>query len=164
VYRGETKHPLEPVGRLLDRASQATRTLARYRNRLDVETAVLSRHEIDDLVTVRDVATVLQRCEMLRRIADELARTILELGSAGRVGSHAQPPLTVRVRPRGYRLLGRVPRLSDGVIDHVVDHFGSLSQVLDASVSELTAVEGVGEVRARAIRDGLGRVVEAVTA
>src|SRR4051794_19834497 len=59
VYRGDVKHPLEQVGRLLDRASQALQTLRRYRGRLDVETALLSRHEIDDQVSVRDVAVVL---------------------------------------------------------------------------------------------------------
>ena len=44
-------------------------TLERYKSRLDEVTGTLSALEIEDLVTVRDVANVLQRLEMVRRIA-----------------------------------------------------------------------------------------------
>jgi diadenylate cyclase len=67
------------------------------------------------------------------------------------------------LHPRGFRLLSRIPRLSDGVIDHVVEHFGSLSKLRNATVSQLTEVDGVGDVRARAIREGLSRVMEGVS-
>ena len=56
VYRGDLKHPLEPIPRLLSRANQALQTLERYKNRLDEVTSGLSTVEVEDLVTVRDVA------------------------------------------------------------------------------------------------------------
>jgi diadenylate cyclase len=64
------------------------------------------------------------------------------------------------VSPRGFRLLARVPRLPDLVIDRLVDHFGGLQRLLAASIDDLQAVEGVGEARARTIREGLSRLAE----
>jgi diadenylate cyclase len=85
LYRGDNKHPLESVARLIGRANQALQTLERYRNRLDTVTNSLSALEVEDLVTVRDVVTVLQRAEMVRRIAEEVEGYIVELGSDGRL-------------------------------------------------------------------------------
>jgi diadenylate cyclase len=69
-------------------------------------------------------------------------------------------PLDLSVQPRGYRVLSRVPRLPDSVIRHVVRDFGSLDAVVRASHRELEAVDGVGSVRAREIREGLRRLQE----
>jgi diadenylate cyclase len=85
LYRGDDKHPLESVARLIGRANQALQTLERYRDRLDTVTNALSALEVEDLVTVRDVVTVLQRAEMVRRIAEEVEGYIVELGSDGRL-------------------------------------------------------------------------------
>src|SRR5437763_5432079 len=85
VYVGDLKHPLEPIQRLLTRANQALQTLERYKNRLDTVSGSLSALEVEDLVTVRDVATVLQRAEMVRRIAEEIEGYIVELGTDGRL-------------------------------------------------------------------------------
>ncbi len=85
VYRNDLKHPLEPIPRLLNRANQALQTLERYKNRLDTVSGSLSALEVEDLVTVRDVVTVLQRAEMVRRIAEEIDGYIVELGTDGRL-------------------------------------------------------------------------------
>src|SRR5437660_4304222 len=85
VYRHDIKHPLEPIPRLLNRANQALQTLERYKNRLDTVSASLSALEVEDLVTMRDVVTVLQRAEMVRRIAEEVDSYIVELGVDGRL-------------------------------------------------------------------------------
>src|SRR5687768_11630179 len=85
VYRNDLKHPLEPIPRLLNRANQALQTLERYKNRLDTVSSSLSALEVEDLVTVRDVVTVLQRTEMVRRIAEEIDGYIVELGTDGRL-------------------------------------------------------------------------------
>jgi diadenylate cyclase len=85
VYRNDQKHPLEPIPRLLARANQALQTLERYKNRLDGVSGALSALEVEDLVTVRDVVTVLQRAEMVRRIAEEIEGYIVELGVDGRL-------------------------------------------------------------------------------
>jgi diadenylate cyclase len=94
----------------------------------------LSALSTDELLDLRAVAAVLQ------------------LGSA--------EGLDRNVQPRGYRLLAKVPRLPESVIGHVVDRFGSLQKIMRATVPDLIDVEGVGEVRARAIKDGLARLAE----
>src|SRR5256714_4802977 len=85
VYRHEMKHPLEAIPRLLNRANQALQTLERYKNRLDSVSGNLSALEVEDLVTLRDVVSVLQRAEMVRRIAEEIDGYIVELGDDGRL-------------------------------------------------------------------------------
>jgi diadenylate cyclase len=85
MYRNDDKHVLESVARLLGRANQALSTLERYRDRLDSVTNTLTASEVEDLVTLRDVVTVLQRAEMVRRIAEEIEGYIVELGTDGRL-------------------------------------------------------------------------------
>ena len=62
--------------------------------------------------------------------------------------------------PRGFRLLARVPRLPELVVERLVGHFGGLQRLLAASIDDLQAVEGVGEASARTIREGLSRLAE----
>jgi diadenylate cyclase len=65
------------------------------------------------------------------------------------------------VEPRGYRLLYRLPRFSDTIIERIVDRFVNLQQIMRASLSELEQVEGVGQARAHSVKDGLNRLAEA---
>ncbi|GAB6877353.1 DNA integrity scanning diadenylate cyclase DisA [Thermaerobacter litoralis] len=74
------------------------------------------------------------------------------LGYAVQEGDEA--PLT----PRGYRILHKVPRLPAAVVENLVRHFRSLPRILAATVDQLDEVEGIGGVRARAIKDGLRRL------
>jgi diadenylate cyclase len=218
VYVGEIRYVLEDSGQILSRANQALATLERYKLRLDEVSSTLSALEIEDLVTVRDVAVVAQRLEMVTRIAREIEDYVLELGSDGRLlalqldelvtGVDLERELVVRdylpdgrknrrardvladleglsasdlvdiatvsqalglgasehldgaVTPKGYRLLAKVPRLPSTVVDRLVEHFGSLQKLLSAGVDDLQAVEGVGELRARSVREGLSRLAE----
>ena len=64
------------------------------------------------------------------------------------------------VSPRGYRLLAKVPRLPRLVVDRLVEHFGGLQKLLAASSDDLQVVEGVGDTRARSVREGLSRLAE----
>jgi diadenylate cyclase len=81
-----------------------------------------------------------------------LARTI---GYAATLDALDSP-----VSPRGYRLLAKVPRLPRLVVDRLVEHFGSLQKLLAASIDDLQVVDGVGETRARSVREGLSRLAE----
>ncbi|EKP94819.1 DNA integrity scanning diadenylate cyclase DisA [Thermaerobacter subterraneus] len=65
-----------------------------------------------------------------------------------------ESPLT----PRGYRILHKVPRLPAAVIENLVRHFQRLPRILAATVDQLDEVEGIGGIRARAIKDGLRRL------
>jgi len=218
VYRHEQKHPLEAIPRLLNRANQALQTLERYKSRLDAVSSGLTALEVEDLVTVRDVATVLQRAEMVRRIAEEIEGYIVEMGSDGRLirlqleelmggveddrrlvigdyfcGSSAWTlddaiahlgnlsydelldpnevaallhlptganELDAHLQPRGYRLLGKVPRLPADVIDRLIDRFGDLQKIMRASVGDLNEVEGISGRRAQSVKEGLARLAE----
>jgi diadenylate cyclase len=64
------------------------------------------------------------------------------------------------MQPRGYRVLSRIPRLPESVVRKVVADFESLDAVVRATQRDLEAVEGVGAVRAREIREGLRRLQE----
>jgi diadenylate cyclase len=69
-------------------------------------------------------------------------------------------PLDTSVQPRGYRVLSHIPRVREPVIGRVVSDFQTLDTVVRASQRDLEAVEGVGAVRAREIREGLRRLQE----
>ncbi|MCL1898899.1 MAG: DNA integrity scanning diadenylate cyclase DisA [Micrococcales bacterium] len=219
LYVGGKSHVLEDPEDLSSRAKQALATLERYRNRLDEVNAGLSALEVEDVVTVRDVATVAGRQEMVWRIAEEVAALLAELGVQGRLlrlqyeeliagvdtgrallisdyvdltgssrsidsvlcdlaaispadlmeaGTVAQVlgladlpnQIDDGCSPRGYRLISRVPRIPPAVADRITEHFGSLQHILAATLEDLMAVEGVGELRARAVREGLSRIAE----
>src|SRR2546423_12423980 len=85
VHRRGLKRTLEPIPRVLGRADRAVQILERYRVRLDAVSNSLSALEVEELGTVRDVATVLQRAEMVRRIAEEIEGYVIELGADGRL-------------------------------------------------------------------------------
>ncbi|MFD1074103.1 MULTISPECIES: DNA integrity scanning diadenylate cyclase DisA [Longispora] len=221
LYVSGQRHVIDDSAAILSRANQALATLERYKLRLDEVAGTLSALEIEDLVTVRDAMAVVQRLEMVRRIADEIEGYVIELGTDGRLlalqldelmaGVDADRTLVVRdylasprrtsrtvgdalaeldglsatelldltlvgkalgypaasdaleaaVSPRGFRLLTKVPRLPGAVIDRIVDHFGSLQRLLGATVEDLQAVDGVGDARARSVREGLSRLAEA---
>jgi diadenylate cyclase len=211
------KRAIEPTPRVLARADQALQILGRYKTRLDAVSGSLSALEIEDLVTLRDVATVLQRAEMVRRISEEIEGYVVELGADGRLvllqldelmggveedrrlvakdyyfairdtelvevlrrlaaldddeildpvqvvgvlGLPANLGLDAAVQPRGFRLLHKIPRLPEAVADNVVERFHNLQKVMRADEGELVQVEGVGDARARAIKDGLARLAE----
>jgi diadenylate cyclase len=69
-------------------------------------------------------------------------------------------PLDHSVSPRGYRVLSHIPRLPESVVKRVVSTLPGLEGIVRASQRELEAVEGVGTVRAREIREGLRRLQE----
>lgn len=79
------RHLVERPELLLSRANQALATLAHYRSRLVESAARLSALEVQDQVTVRDVAYVVQRLAMARRLRDELDRYVTELGVEARL-------------------------------------------------------------------------------
>jgi diadenylate cyclase len=69
-------------------------------------------------------------------------------------------PLDYAVSPRGYRVLTHIPRLSENVIQRLIRELGGLDAIVRASQRDLEAVDGVGAVRAREIREGLRRLQE----
>jgi diadenylate cyclase len=84
---------------------------------------------------------------------DVLLAKVLGLGGSS-------PDLDTNVEPRGYRLLLKLPRVNESVVSSVVEQFGSLGRVLRATATELEAVDGVGPSRAKALKEGTGRLAE----
>ena len=218
IYLDGVKYVLADIPAVLAKANQALATLDKYRARLDQVSTRLTALEFEGGGTLHDVLTVLQRAELVARMAVEIERHIVELGNEGRliemhledtmVGTAADKAALVRdyiasgtdeqfasvleqigrlghhdlldfgqlaellgygrklntldypVAPRGYRILGRIPRLPKLIVASIVQAFGGLDELLAATDAELEAVEGVGEIRAKDIREGLRRLQE----
>src|SRR5689334_6340514 len=100
--------------------------------------------------------------EVLTELATLSATELIDLSLVARAMGYAATPeaLESAVSPHGYRLLAKVPRLPGAVVDRLVDHFGSLQKLLAASIDDLQTVDGVGDSRARSVREGLSRLAE----
>lgn len=70
--------------------------------------------------------------------------------------------LEIPVVPRGYRILRRVPRLPMNVIENLVNRFKTLPPIYNATLQDLDHVDGIGETRARSIKEGLKKVRETI--
>ena len=62
--------------------------------------------------------------------------------------------------PRATGCWPRCPACPRRVVDRLVEHFGTLQKLLSAGVDDLQVVDGVGELRARSVREGLSRLAE----
>jgi diadenylate cyclase len=78
------------------------------------------------------------------------------IGFAGGVDT-----LDAVVQPRGYRLLSGLKAVPRAVADRLVDHFGGLQHLMAATIDDLMTVDGIGDQRARTVREGLSRMAEA---
>jgi diadenylate cyclase len=92
----------------------------------------------------------------LRSFSSEQLADLVEITQLLGYGSVGQTE-DFFVKPRGYRQLVRVPRLPRKVAENLVQEFGSLEGLLEATEEELDEVEGVGQARARAIHRRLER-------
>lgn len=57
--------------------------------------------------------------------------------------------------PKGYRILSKIHKLPNSIIENLINYFGSFQEILNASIEELDKVEGIGEIRATYIKNGL---------
>ncbi len=85
MYKGDWSHVILSVRVLMSKAVQALQALEKYKSRLDQVSATLTALEFEDLVSLQDVVHVLQRAEMMHRIADEIDVYLAELGIEGRL-------------------------------------------------------------------------------
>lgn len=215
VYKDDIKYVVRDSNEVLARGNQAIQTLEKYVLVLERVTSNLNLLELEDLATLLDVVTVIQRTEMVMRIICEIETYICELGNEGRLISmqlgelvkgieqegvllirdycsasfeHTQvyknvqklsseelldldliskllgysgvPLVDTLISPRGYRILSKIPRIPSIIIENMVKHFKELQRVMEASLEELDSVEGIGEARAKAIKNGLRRLKE----
>ena len=85
LYAGGAKYVLQEIPAVLAKANQALATLDKYRARFDQVSMRLTALEFEGGVTLHDALTVLQRSEMVTRMAVEIERYIVELGAEGRL-------------------------------------------------------------------------------
>ncbi len=220
VFKGNSRYILEDTESVLNKANQALQTLEKYKKVFDSKLSILNEYEFNDIVTLDNVLTVIQRAEMVMRIVDEINNNIYELGADGRLVSmqlqeligglqkeeelivkdyvilnkkhniHIEDILAelsnlsyeelrdlqniakvikyefvnsyedVAVYPKGYRILNKVPRMPVNIVENLVKSFKSFQHILAAEIEDLDDVEGIGEVRARTIKQSLQRMQE----
>lgn len=216
VYKGNNKYVMEDTSRVLDKANQALQTAEKYKKVYDREIDTLNGYEFNDIVTLENVITVIQRAEMVMKMIDEVKRHVYELGEEGRlvemqleelVGdlekeelfiikdyiskrrnpekalkeiteldlSNLLSPMyiakvlgyenfenfdEVGVYTRGYRLLNKIPKMPTNIVDNLIKSFKSFQHILIADIPALDEVDGIGEIRARAIKQSLQRMQE----
>ena len=176
----------------------------------------MNEYEFNDIVTLDNVLTVIQRAEMVMRIVEEIKKQIYELGNDGRlvnmqleelIGGLSKEELQVikdyqvnelyaeeileqlsklnheelrkepiiakmlgyesfenfeelAVYPKGYRILSKVPRMPSSIVENLVKSFKSFQHILVAEISDLDNVDGIGEVRAKTIKQTLKKMQE----
>jgi diadenylate cyclase len=167
---------LDDVLVVLQRAEMTTRMAEEIeRNCVELgEEGRLIRMQLDELMedVPREKTAVVYDYELsgdpanavaaLERLASLPHERLVEFDEIGMLLGYPPDanPLDYTVSPRGYRVLGQIPRLPDVIVRQVVRDFESLDAVVRASQRDLEAVEGVGAVRAREIREGLRRLQE----
>ena len=216
VFQGNFRYTIEETSKIITEANQALQTLEKYKKVLDTKMGMLNEYEFNDIVTLDNVITCIQRTEMVMKIADKIKKFIYELGEDGllikmqlEVGGLEQEELLiikdyiapgkkripekvmehistnhrdelpeasaiakllgyeifdnyeeVAVYPKGYRILNKIPRMPSNIVTNLVKSFKSFQHILLADIEKLDDVEGIGEVRARTIKQSLKRMQE----
>ena len=218
VFKGDFRYTIEDSSKIVTKANQALQTLENYKRVFDTKLRVLNEYEFNDIVTLDNVITCIQRAEMVNRVAEQVKRSIYELGADGvlvkmqleeliedlpqeelliikdyiapsrrllpekilqNIRLCSQNELIqseiiarflgyeqfdnyeeVAVYPRGYRILNKIPRMPNSIVANLVKTFKSFQHILLADVDKLDEVEGIGEVRARTIKQSLRRMQE----
>ena len=218
IFKGNERYVLEDTAKVISKANQALQTVEKYKKVFDSKLNVLNEYEFNDIVTLENVVTSIQRAEMVMKIVDEVQKSLYELGEEGRLiemqleeligGLEKEELLIIKdyiapgkkrtsekvlneikalayddlmkqqiiakllgyeniddydeiaVYTRGYRILNKIPRMPVNIVDNLIKSFKSFQHILAADIPDLDDVEGIGEVRARSIRQSLKRMQE----
>ena len=218
VFKGDFRYTIEDSSKIVTKANQALQTLENYKRVFDTKLKVLNEYEFNDIVTLDNVITCIQRAEMVNRVAEQVKRSIYELGADGvlvkmqleelvedlpqeelliikdyiaptrrlvaekilqNIQAYSQTEFVqaeliakmlgydqfdnyeeVAVYPRGYRILNKIPRMPNSIVTNLVKTYKSFQHILLADVDKLDEVDGIGEVRARTIKQSLRRMQE----
>lgn len=218
VFKGDFRYVIEDTSKILTKANQALQTVEKYKKVYDNKINILNEYVFNDIVTLDNVLTAIQRAEMVMRMAGEVQRSISELGVEGRLvqmqleeligdlekeelliikdyiapGKKRTPDKVlneiinleyedlsnsqiiakllgydifdnydeVGVYTKGYRILDKIPRMPSNIVENLIKKFKSFQHILSADIPELDEVDGIGEVRARTIKQSLKRMQE----
>ena len=218
LFRGNSRYVLKDSADVISKANQALQIVEKYKKVFDNKISLLNEYEFNDIVTLENVITAIQRAEMVMKIAGEVTKAIDELGEEGRllemqldetVGDLEKEELLiikdyiapgkkrtaekimeelkkieyenlikadkianllgyedfdnydeVGVYTRGYRILNKIPRMPSNIVENLVKSFKSFQHILLADIPQLDDVDGIGEIRARTIKQSLKRMQE----
>ena len=218
LYKENIKYVLEETSEILEKANQALQTVEKYKKVFDSKINMMNEYEFNDIVTLDNVLTVIQRAEMTMRMAEEVKKRIIELGEEGRLveiqldeligGLEKEEELIIKdyitpskkktldkvineiieleyeelmnqhiiakllgyedfdnfdevaVYPKGYRILNKIPRMPSNIVENLVKSFKTFQHIIVADIPALDDVEGIGEVRAKNIKQSLKRMQE----
>lgn len=218
VFKGDFRYVIEDTAKVLTKANQALQTVEKYKKVFDGKLSILNEYEFNDIVTLDNVITAIQRAEMVMKVVTEVQKSISELGVEGRLiqmqleelvgGLEKEELLIIKdyiapgkkrtpekvlneilnlhyedlansqiiakilgyeifdnydevgVYTRGYRILDKIPRMPSNIVENLIKKFKSFQHILSADIPELDDVDGIGEVRARTIKQSLKRMQE----
>ena len=218
VFKGDYRYVIEDTSKILTKANQALQTVEKYKKVFDSKLNILNEYEFNDIVTLDNVITAIQRAEMVMKMVVEVQRNISELGEEGRLvqmqleeligGLEKEELLIIKdyivpsrkrtpekilkevinleyedlmnsqtiakllgyeifdnyeevgVYTKGYRILDKIPRMPNNIVENLIKKFKSLQHIISADIPELDDVDGIGEVRARTIKQSLKRMQE----
>ena len=85
IFKGNIRYLLEDTSKVLTKANQALQTLQRYKNVFDEKLITLNEYEFNDIVSLENVITAIQRAEMVMKVAEIVQKQIYELGEDGKL-------------------------------------------------------------------------------
>ncbi|MDN5305267.1 MAG: diadenylate cyclase [Fusobacteriaceae bacterium] len=220
IYKNDIKYLLRDISVIITEASQAMKTLERYKEVLVKSLTNLTMMEFDDLVTLYEVCMIIQKFELMVRISNALKLNIIELGTEGtllalqldeimnEINTEIQDlirdyykveeeeaenddfdkvfdkleelteeelldlknisyilgykrsyaSLDTKIVPKGFRILGKIIRLTTKDIKILVSHFDGLNDILSASEEELSEIDNISKFKAKIIKNGIRRL------
>lgn len=147
LYVDDIRYVLEEMRAILTKANQALQTLEKYKSRLDQVSTSLSSLEFEDVVTLHDVLTVVQRTEMVLMIAREIEYYVLELGQEGRLIRLQLEELMIDVRRNREAVIrDYAPSFSDQVVKQTAEKLRELESEELLSLPRIAEVMGYNPV------------------
>lgn len=157
----------------IEMVMRVTNIIDKYIIELGIEGTLLSMQveelmgttKIDQNQIVRDY----QRNSMTlkdfkKKIKDLSSEELIDLTNIAKILGYSgfTEDMDTPVRPNGYRILNKIHRLPNSIIENLVNYFEDFQDILEASIEDLDDVEGIGEIRAKYIKNGLIKMQELV--
>lgn len=170
-----TLHDVTGVMQRIEMVLRIKAEIKRYINELGNEGRLISM-QLEELVGNTENEAYLLIKDYVKELSEEKVKEVqatlkkhstdemLDHSHIARVLGYPHTPGSAEetISPRGYRVLNKIPRLPSVIIHNLVERFGQLPHLMMATIEELDEVDGIGEVRARTIKEGLKRIQDQV--
>ncbi|MFB0846962.1 DNA integrity scanning diadenylate cyclase DisA [Paenibacillus oleatilyticus] len=170
-----TLHDVTGVMQRIEMVLRIKAEIKRYINELGNEGRLISM-QLEELVGNTENEAYLLIKDYVKELSEEKVKEVqatlkkhstdemLDHSHIARVLGYPHTPGSAEetISPRGYRVLNKIPRLPSVIIHNLVERFCQLPHLMMATIEELDEVDGIGEVRARTIKEGLKRIQDQV--